>query len=397
MTIVSVLLASAIATTILAVQLEIPSKDALSLATLAGGSSAAVGVLGAVVLQRTRYRGIAFQLVVVTLTAVTAIGTGAAIAARQMFISTHDLSALLVVLAAALGIAIATAMWLARNVMTDVRSLERIAVEAGDLEVNERMLPKTREFATVARRLDETLRELTEANERERALDRSRRELVAWVSHDLRTPLAGIRALAEALEDGIVADRETIARYHRTIRTEVDRLSDLVDDLFELSRINSGTLRLQLEKVSLNELVSDAVAGAAGLARAKGVHLEGRMEPSGTEVELSPQEMARVFRNLLENAIRHTPSDGSVVIDAAVEDGHAFVRVVDECGGIPDDDMARVFDLAFRGEAARTKSDDSGAGLGLAIARGIVEAHQGEIAVENGPGGCSFTVRLPRS
>ena len=396
MVIVAVLLASSIATTVLAIQLEMPSKDAWTLTAIAGGSSAFVGSIGALVLQRTRYRGIAFQLVVVTATAVTAIGTGAAVAARQMFISTHDLSALFVVLTAALGIALAIAMWLARNVVREVRTLERIATDAGNGAPAARAMPQTRELAAVARRLDQTLTELTEANERERALDRSRRELVAWVSHDLRTPLAGIRALAEALEDGVASDPDTISRYHRTIRAEVDRLSGLVDDLFELSRINSGTLRLQLEKVSLNELVSDAVAGAVGLARAKGVRLEGRTEPTGAEIEMSPQEMARVFRNLLENAIRHTPSDGSVVVDTTVEDRHACVRVVDECGGIPDDDIGRVFDLAFRGEAARTNADDAGAGLGLAIARGIVEAHQGEIAVENGPRGCRFTVRLPR-
>ena len=396
MTILSILLAAGVATTALAIQLEIPSTDALQLAAISGGSSTLVGLVGALAVRRIRLRGIAVQLVVVTVTALAAVGAGAVFAARQMFISAHDLSALLVVLVSASGVAIAVAIWLGRAVVRDVRSLETIAIEAGGNDPPPRAFPATRELAAVARRLDQTLRELTEANERERALDRSRRELVAWVSHDLRTPLAGIRALAEALEDGVAADPETIERYHRTIRTEVDRLSALVDDLFELSRINSGTLRLQLEKVSLNELVSEAVAGASGLARAKGVRLEGRVHPAGAELEMSPQEMTRVLRNLLENAIRHTPSDGSVVVDAALEDGHALVLVADECGGIPDEDIGRVFDLAFRGEAARTNADDAGAGLGLAIARGIVEAHHGEIEVENGPRGCRFTVRLPR-
>ena len=397
MTILSILIAAAVASAALAIQLQIPPRDALLLSAISGGSSTLVGLIGALALRRIRFRGIALQLVVVTTTALAAVGTGAAVAARQMFISAHDLSALLVVLASASGVAIAVAMWLGRAVVGDVRSLETIATEAGNGDPAARAVPATRELAAVARRLDQSLRELTEANERERALDRSRRELVAWVSHDLRTPLAGIRALAEALEDGVADDHETVARYHRTIRTEVDRLSALVDDLFELSRINSGTLRLQLEKVSLNELVSEALAGASGLAQAKGVRLEGRVDPVGLELEMSPQEMARVLRNLLENAIRHTPSDGSVVVDAALEDGHALLLVADECGGIPDEDIGRVFDLAFRSEAARTNAKDAGAGLGLAIARGIVEAHRGEIAVENGPTGCCFTVRLPRT
>jgi signal transduction histidine kinase len=366
------------------------------LAAISGASSTFVGLVGALWVRRTRFRGIAVQLIVVTVTALTAVGAGAAFAARQMFISSHDLSALLVVLISATGVAVAVAIWLGRAVVDDVRSLESIATESPE-GAPARSLPETRELAAVAHRMEQTLRDLREANERERALDRSRRELVAWVSHDLRTPLAGIRALAEALEDGVADDPETVERYHRTIKTEVDRLSGLVDDLFELSRINSGTLRLQLERVSLNELVSEVVAGASGLARAKGVRLEGRIDPAGAELEMSPQEMARVLRNLLENAIRHTPSDGSVVVDAALEDGHAYVRVADECGGIPEDDVGRVFDVAFRGEAARTNANDAGAGLGLAIARGIVEAHRGEILVENAPGGCLFTVRLPRS
>jgi len=230
---------------------------------------------------------------------------------------------------------------------------------------------------------------------RERALEGSRRELVAWVSHDLRTPLAGIRAIAEALEDRVTTDPGDVARYHRTLRQEADRLAGLVDDLFELSRINAGTLRLELERASLGDLVSDALAAAAPVARAKGVRLEGRLDGQAPEVDLSVPEIARVFRNLLENAIRHTPSEKAVLVEAGVRDGHAEVAVADACGGIPAEDLDRVFDLAFRGEAARTPGDSGGAGLGLAIARGIVEAHHGQIVVENRGEGCRFTVRLP--
>jgi signal transduction histidine kinase len=256
-------------------------------------------------------------------------------------------------------------------------------------------VPGTRELASVAHELDQMAGDLADAHQRERALDSSRRELVAWVSHDLRTPLAGIRAMAEAIEDGVVSDAQTVARYHRGIRVEVNRLTGLVDDLFELSRINSGTLRLRLETVSLEELVSDTLASAAATARAKGVNLEGRFVTEPASLVLSAQEMSRVFRNLVENAIRHTPSDGSVFVEAGVLHDSAFVSVIDGCGGIPDGDLDRVFDLAFRGEAARTPGADGGAGLGLAIAKGIVDAHAGEIAVENGEAGCRFTVTLP--
>ncbi|HWD09621.1 MAG TPA: HAMP domain-containing sensor histidine kinase, partial [Actinomycetota bacterium] len=230
---------------------------------------------------------------------------------------------------------------------------------------------------------------------RERALDASRRELVAWVSHDLRTPLSGIRAMAEALEDDVVDDPEQVAGYHRAIRVEADRLSGLVDDLFELSRINAGTLRLHLEPVCLPELLSDAIASATPIALAKGVRLEGSVEGEIPDVEVSPPEMARVLRNLLENAIRHTPSDGAVRVEASADTHSAYVNVADACGGIPEDDVDRVFELAFRGEAERRSRDGAGAGLGLTIARGIVHAHRGEISVCNEGAGCRFTIQLP--
>ncbi|HEY3240874.1 MAG TPA: ATP-binding protein, partial [Acidimicrobiia bacterium] len=255
--------------------------------------------------------------------------------------------------------------------------------------------PISRELATLARELEDMSTALDRARTRERTLEASRRELVAWVSHDLRSPLAAIRAMAEALEDGVVSDEATVASYHHRLATEVDRLAGLVDDLFELSRTQAGVLRLELEMVSLSDLVSDALSGAVPVAEAKGVRLEGRLRGTCPELELSTPEVARALRNLLENAIRHTPADGTVSVEAGIDGEAAYVSVADACGGIPDVDLERVFDVAFRGEAARTPG--GGAGLGLAIARGMVEAHGGEIDVRNEAEGCRFTVRLPLS
>jgi signal transduction histidine kinase len=218
---------------------------------------------------------------------------------------------------------------------------------------------------------------------------------VAWVSHDLRTPLAGIRAMFEALEDGVVADPETVSRYHRTMRVEADRLAGLVEDLFELSRINAGAPRADPQPVPLSDLVSDAIAGAAAAAAKKGVVLDGAEADPALAAELSSPDLARVVRNLLDNAIRHTPAGGEVVVEATVEGGDTVVSVRDSCGGIADHDLDRVFDLAYRGDRARTPGDDGGAGLGLAIARGLVEAHAGRIEVRNEAPGCRFTVRVP--
>jgi signal transduction histidine kinase len=234
-----------------------------------------------------------------------------------------------------------------------------------------------------------------EVRERERRVEASRRELVAWVSHDLRTPLAGLRAMAEALEDGVVADAATVADYHRRIRTETDKMAGLVDDLFELSRINAGALRLSLAAVSLGDVVSDAVASAQPVAAARRVRLVAS-NGDWPIVRGSEPELSRIVANLLRNAIRHTPSDGTVSVTGGRDGDAGWLAVSDACGGIPDVDLSRVFDVAFRGEAARTPGTAAGGGgLGLAIVRGLVEAHRGEVAVRNVDGGCRFVVRLP--
>jgi signal transduction histidine kinase len=167
-----------------------------------------------------------------------------------------------------------------------------------------------------------------------------------------------------------------------------------VDDLFELSRIHAKALRLAIAQVGPADLVSDLLASAAPIARAKGVHLVGAAEP-GAAVSVDSRELSRALYNLIANAIRHTPSEGTVRIGASVGRDHAYFTVADACGGIPETDLPRVFDVAFRGVAARTPTTDGGAGLGLAIARGIVEAHAGEINVHNTGPGCCFEVRIP--
>ena len=246
-------------------------------------------------------------------------------------------------------------------------------------------------MAELSRELAATSTRLAESRERERALERSRRELVAWVSHDLRTPLAGLRAMAEALEDGLAADP---ARYHVQMRQAVERLTGMVGDLFELSRIHAGALRLSLQQVWLADLVDDAVAGAHPIAQARRVRLAADIH-APLSVRADAREMSRALTNLVVNAIRHTPGDGTVRVGADQHDGFALLTVTDACGGIPEAHLERLFDVAWRGSDARTPDPYAGAGLGLAIVRGIVEAHSGEVDVRNITGGCRFEVRLP--
>ncbi|HEU4425772.1 MAG TPA: HAMP domain-containing sensor histidine kinase [Pilimelia sp.] len=341
--------------------------DLLLTFLIALGGSLVVAMPGAVVLARLRGRSVTVHVCVLLAVTVLAVLAGVLGAAYEMFLSRHDLNVLLIVLAVAGAVSLAVALWSGR----------RLAAEA---------------------------MWAVEAREQERRAEASRRELVAWVSHDLRTPLAGLRAMTEALEDGVVDDPATIADYHRRIRVETERMARLVDDLFELSRINAGALRLSVESVSLGDVVSDAVASAVPVASARGVRLVAA-DAGWPTVRGSEPELIRIVGNLLRNAIRHTPSDGTVSLTGGRDERGGWLAVTDGCGGIPEDDLPRVFDVAFRGESARTPNGErtgtadarpaGGGGLGLAIVRGLVEAHRGEVAVANVAGGCRFVVHLP--
>jgi signal transduction histidine kinase len=370
----------------------IPFTELLEVAAYAAGAALVVAAGGLGVLHLLRTRSVAVQLAVVASATVAAIVAGIIAITLKMMISDHDRSVALTVVIVAGLVGLGVSLLLGRRLIAANRALVE-AVRSGRYRVSDRRPPGLpAELAELARELEAAYGRLAAAHEREQALEASRRELVAWVSHDLRTPLAGLRAMAEALEDRVVADAETVHRYHGRIRTEVDRLSEMVDDLFELSRIHAGALRLSRRRIGLADLVAEAVAGAEPLARAKGVRLRGDAQP-GLPLHVDAAELSRALRNLVVNAIRHTPSDGTIEIAGGIEGGMACVTVADGCGGIPEHDLPRVFDVAFRGEAARTPG--GGAGLGLAIARGIVEAHAGQIGVTNTGPGCRFVIRLP--
>ncbi|MGH9150925.1 MAG: sensor histidine kinase [Acidimicrobiales bacterium] len=374
-----------------------PASDAAQLVAFAVGGAAVAGVAGTGLLHSLRRRSTRAQAAVVALTSVVAVGVGATAAAHAMFLSAHDYGALLVILVSSGTVGLIAALVLGDRLAAASRTLGDVVQRIGDggVAAGDAGPAAPEELTALGRQLEDMSSRLDAARRRERALDASRRELVAWVSHDLRTPLAGVRAMVEALEDGVVTDVTTVDRYHRTMRLEVDRLAGLVDDLFELSRIQAGALELHLQTASLSDLVSDALAGASPAASAKGVLLAGTLQGAAPDLEVATPDVLRVLRNLLDNAIRHTPPEGEVRLDAGVVGHHAVVSVHDSCGGIPPADLDRVFDIAFRGDAARTPEHDGGAGLGLAIARGIVEAHRGDIEVGNEDGGCRFTVRLP--
>jgi signal transduction histidine kinase len=355
-------------------------------------ASAAAGLLSVRLLAR---RSMATLLFVVAAVVILSSAVGVEIVAHQMLVSAPDRNVVLVVVVMAALAGFAVALVVGRQVTSASRVLLSAVRDVGSIGYYEP--PKARlaaEFEMLSDELAAAHEKIAESRTRERALEASRRELVAWVSHDLRTPLAGLRAMAEALEDGVVVDFETVTTYHTQIRREADRLSAMIDDLFELARIHAGALRLSRRLVGLDDLVAEALASTEPLARAKGVRLRGS-SVRGLPVLVDADEFGRALRNLVTNAIRHTPSDGLVEVQGDVHRGMACVSVVDACGGIPEEALPRVFDVAFRAESARTPGPDNNAGLGLSIARGIVEAHAGQIAVQNMARGCQFVIRLP--
>jgi signal transduction histidine kinase len=362
---------------------------------------AAVAVLaaaaGTIALRLLAARTVATSLTIVAAVTVAATLAGVVVISMEMFISRKDLDVVLAVVAIA-GIAgFAVAVLLGRRVSAASR-LMLAAVQdvgrGGGYRPPPTVLPA--ELAGLSAELETAHGLLAEARDHERALEVSRRELVAWVSHDLRTPLAGLRAMAEALEDGIVTDWPTVSRYHAQIRAETDRLTLMIDDLFELSRIHAGALQLSREVVGLADLVSEVLTSAEPLARAKRVRLHGSAVP-GLRVWADAAGVERALLNLVANGIRHTPAGGTVEVLADRESGVATVSVSDSCGGIPAEHLPRVFDVGFRGETARNAATGEGAGLGLSIARGIIHAHRGHIGVANAGHGCEFVIRLPLS
>ena len=360
---------------------------------IAAGCTSAVGLLGLGVMRLLRGASLRLSLQAGSAVAVLAIVAGTLGTAETMFLSPHDLGVVVMVCVVA-GIAAFGFCWLlGRQVETSSLALRHAARSLGHEAGGFRSPsgPMAAELAALSRELAATAGKLEASRQRERRLEQSRRQLVAWVSHDLRTPLARLSAMAEALQDGMAAEP---ARYHRQIRAEVARLTGMVDDLFELSRIESGTLQLSPDRIVLSDLVSDVVASTEVLAQAKGVRLTG--EASGPLlIHADPRELSRVLANLLTNAVQHTPAGGSVHVAAGPEAGRALLAVSDGCGGIPEAEMTRLFAPGWRSSQARTPGAGGGAGLGLAIVRGVIDAHHGQVSVVNTRSGCRFEVRLP--
>jgi signal transduction histidine kinase len=371
------------------------TMESLTLGGLAGSASLGVGLAVAFLLWLLRRSSITTQMLLVTLGTVAAVAAGTFASAQTMFASEHPYAALTLVLLCSGTASALFGLSLSHRVREASEALAQAARNLGEAETAGAIdLPPTGELARLGRELELTAKRLEESRARADQLDASRRELVAWISHDLRTPLARIRAVVEALADGVVHDPQEVAGFYARLADETDRLSRLVDSLFELSRINAGALTLDLQPLELADVVSDLVASFAPLARARSIELQARRRASPV-VDASMEHLERAISNLLDNAIRYGDTGSVVLVETGGDGSRAYVTITDSCGGFSGAELARILEEAD--VRRRPGRGTNGTGLGLAIAKGLVEAHGGAISADGNGDSCRFVVTLPRA
>ena len=319
--------------------------------------------------------------------AIAAVTVG--IAAQQMFLSSHDLNLLLVVLVFAVATTVAFAVSVSGDLARDLEATAGAArrVQAGDLGARTGVV-RADEVGTVAATFDRMAADLEQRDAERRAHETARRQFLAAIGHDLRTPLASLRAAIEALEDGLAPDPD---RYFQSMDRDVAVLSSLVDDLFLLSRLEEGSVEMERGPIDITELADEAIEVLTPVAESAEVRLELVADQRVVAVGGS-EAVSRVLRNILDNAIRFAPSGSAVTVEVRNEDG-AAVRVIDGGSGFDPEFVGHAFERFSRGDPSRERST-GGSGLGLAIARGFIEALDGSIWAEPGPGGC-VGFRLP--
>ena len=331
---------------------------------------------------------------------VAILGAGVALAnlavmAKLMMVSEHDLAIVMLLVVFAAGTAVALALVLASGSTKAVDRLVEGAqrIGGGELETRIGELDAGPELDDLARSLDDAAERLRAARDGELLAEQMRRDLIVAVSHDLRTPLASLRAMVEAIDEGVVDDAPTIRRYAGEMRRSVEQLVAMVDDLFELTQLDAGVIRAETKRANLDEIVRSALASIGSAAEQKGLEIVTDLERAAGAT-CSPR-LVRVLQNLLVNAVRHTPTDGTIRIEAVRDERGLTVAVEDTGEGIAEADLPRVFEPFFRADPARS---GAGAGLGLALAERIVQAMGGSIALESRPAvGTRFAVELPAS
>jgi signal transduction histidine kinase len=351
---------------------------AVTAALVAGLGVPALAAAHALAAARTRFRSLRRAFAFAAAVAVGVILLAVLGTALLMFVSDHDAVLISGIVCGAALLALRAASIVGGSVAGDVRSLRDALAEVGEGRREVRVAGAARdEIGELARSAHEMARRLAEEEQARETAESARRRLVAAVSHDLRTPIASLRLLAEAVQDDI-GDAQTQRRYLADMQTHIRSLSALIDDLFELSRIEAGDIHWSMRQVQLGALVDETVAAMRPEASAKRVEVRCELADPALAARADPERIQRVLFNLIRNAIRHTPADGSVTVRAEATASGVEVEVADTGGGIAREDRERVFDAFYRGGADAAR-DSGGAGLGLAISRAIVETHGGRI------------------
>ncbi|HEY5731699.1 MAG TPA: MFS domain-containing histidine kinase [Anaerolineales bacterium] len=316
--------------------------------------------------------------------------------ANMMFVNEHDFLLAVVLLVFAGGMAMVMGYFLSSTITERIQLLKNAAEKLAKGDLKTRVpVQGNDEVAVLANTFNQMAERLQAADQKQRDLDNMRRDLIAWVSHDLQTPLTSMRAILEALSDGVVDDPETVKRYLNTAQRDVSNLSALIDDLFQMAQLDTGGFPLNKDNSSLSDLVSDTLESFTELAKQQNIILEGNVEFDVDPVTMDTQAIGRVLNNLIGNALRHS-SQGRVSVWVRRSGLGVEVTVSDTGEGIRAQDIPHIFERFYRGDASRSRSRGTGAGLGLAIARGIVRAHGGDIKVESEVGkGTQFTFHIP--
>jgi signal transduction histidine kinase len=336
-----------------------------------------------------RLPSIRTQILLVALAAMITAVVSITISSAAMILEPSEVTLIMILALVGTMLGIVLEYAVARRLASDLRRIRVTArrIDAGDLTARAE-LDRNDEVGQAARAIDALASTLRSMQIEREVAQRARQEFLAAVGHDLRTPLAALRAATEALEDGLVPDP---SRYFAAIRADLDAMRTLVDDLFLLARIEAGSPGFQRVAADLAELIDEAVEALTPVAHSKGVAIR-VVTPGQVIAAVGPAEFSRITRNLLDNAIRHTDTDSEVSIELSSSGLQATVRIVDQGDGFPDE-LRELLSDARLSLTVTERTTIEGTGLGLTVAKRLVEAHGGRITVEPGPGGrVSFTI-----
>lgn len=340
-----------------------------------------------------------WSLFITVITSVLLIFINVWATAQLMFINQHDLILTTALLVFGGFTAMAFGWFIATNIASKIQRISNGIEElaAGNWAV-QIPLDGSDEFSRLAKLLNWLGQRLQQVEDEKKQMEQTRRDLIAWISHDLRTPLTAIQASIEAVADDVVTEPAQVKDYLMTSLGEIEHLKFLIDDLFALAQLDTGHASLKLAYASMSDLISDTVSSLNAHAMRRSIAIHGEIQTDLPPIYIAPDKIQRVLYNLMDNAIRHTPENGNITVRAAQQENEIRVVVHNTGDAIAPQVLPHVFEKFYRGEEARQKDADGhrGAGLGLAIARGFVEAHEGRIWVESIAGkGTSFQFALP--